>query len=169
MEPTSGSGTIGPSGGKVATRDQPFAQAEIAVPAGALAATTAVEIIPSAPPPPSDVTLTGNVYCFNAARGLVTGSTATVTLLVPVYQPFPEAIYVQGPHGWSSIGGSVDQSTYLMSARTTAFGCFATGYKTPKPGAGPTIGGSTLPLLVAVLIAVVVLAGLPLALRRRRG
>jgi hypothetical protein len=30
-------------------------------------------------------------------------------------------------------------------------------------------GGQTLPIIVAILIALVVIAGLPLALRRRRG
>ena len=45
-------------------------------------------------------------------------------------------------------------------------GCFAVGYPNPKRGGGPTLSGS-LPIVVAILIVLVLIAGLPLAVRRR--
>jgi hypothetical protein len=71
----------------------------------------------------------------------------------------------QGP--WTSLGARIDQATYLVSASTSHLGCFAVGYRTPQASSGPRLGGALLPLVTAILIAVVILAGLPLALRRR--
>jgi hypothetical protein len=50
-------------------------------------------------------------------------------------------------------------------------GYFATGYKSgasPAPGTVRVGGGQVLPIVVAALIVLVVLAGVPLAVRRRR-
>jgi hypothetical protein len=96
------------------------------------------------------------------------GAKAQVTLLVPAGEPFPSAMYYAPPlHGdWKAIGGTVDLSTYLMSATAPDLGCFAVGYPTPAHG-GPGIRGQIVPLVTAVLIAIVVLAGLPIAMRRR--
>ena len=171
VAPTSGSGTLGPAGGSVATRDQPTPQAEMDVPPNGVPVQTQIHITPYAPSRSGAVTLTGNVYCVTATSPLATGAVATVKLLYPVFQAPPDAMYfadASDSPAWSPLGGSLDQSTYLMSARTTAFGCFATGYRTPKPSSGPTIGGALLPVVVAVLITAVLLAGLPLALPRRR-
>jgi len=167
IPPTSGSGDVGPSGGVVTTHDQPIAQAGISVPAGALASPTHVDIQPFAPPHPASVTLEGNVYCITAATAL--NAPARVTLLVPPTEPFPTAMYLAPDRTgtWTSIGGSVDLSTYLMSASTNSFGCFAVGYPKTKAGPGLDVRGSVLPLVVALLIAVVLLGGLPVALRRR--
>jgi hypothetical protein len=168
VPPTSGSGDVGAAGGDVTTRDQPIAQAGIHIPRGALPGPATIQISPSAPPTAEGVTLTGNVYCITATTEL--GAAATVTLLVPVAQAFPSAMYFapnREEPAWTSLGGTVDQATYLWSASTARFGCFALGYPTPKPGLGPTLGGSLLPLVTAVLIAAVILAGLPLGLRRR--
>jgi hypothetical protein len=169
VAPTSGSGDLTASGGFVDTHDQPISQAAITVPAGALAGPAHVDIAPSAPPHVAGITLEGNVYCITSSTPLSEGTTAQVSLLVPPTEPFPSAMYFApdqtGP--WRSIGGQVDLNTYLMSASTSSFGCFAVGYVTPKPGQGPTVSGFLLPLVVAVLIAAVVLAGLPLAVRRR--
>lgn len=159
--PTSGSGDVGAGGGVVATRDQPIAQAAVRVGSGP----AHIDIQPYAVPHPQGITLEGNVYCFVSDAA---GGPFQVSLLVPPTEPFPSAVYEapsrDGP--WRSIGGSVDLSTYLVSAQASALGCFAVGYPTPKRG-GPGISGSLLPLVVAVIIAVVLLAGLPIAVRRR--
>jgi hypothetical protein len=167
MLPTSGSGDVSPSGGVVTTHDQPIAQAGITVPAGALASPTHVDIKPFAPPRPASVTLEGNVYCITATA--TPSAPARVTLLVPPTEPFPTAMYFAADRTgtWSSIGGSVDLSTYLMSASTRSFGCFAVGYPKTKTGPGLDVRGSVLPAVVALLIAVALLGGLPMALRRR--
>jgi hypothetical protein len=159
--PTSGSDDVGAAGGVVTTRDQPIAQAAVRVGSGP----AHIEIQPYAVSHPQGITLEGNVYCV--ASGAALGS-VQLSLLVPPTEPFPSAMYEapsrDGP--WRSIGGSVDLSTYLMSAQAPALGCFAVGYPTPKRG-GPGITGSLLPPVVAVLIAIVLLAGLPIAVRRR--
>jgi hypothetical protein len=159
--PTSGSGDVGASGGVVTTHDQPIAQAGFRVDSGP----AHIDIQPYAVPHPHGITLEGNVYCVTSDAAL---GSVQVILLVPPTEPFPTAMYkapsLDAP--WQSIGGSVDTSTYLMTARAGGAGCFAVGYQTPKHG-GPGIGGSLLPLVVAVLIAVVLLAGLPIAVRRR--
>jgi hypothetical protein len=56
--------------------------------------------------------------------------------------------------------------------RTTSLGYFAAGYQStsPAPGSLRVGGGQLLPIVVAALIVLVVLAGVPLAVfRRRRG
>src|SRR5256885_15864719 len=59
---------------------------------------------------------------------------------------------------------------YTTLFRSTMFGYFAAGYAatSPAPGAVTVGGGQLLPIIVAVLIVLVVLAGLPLAVMRRR-
>jgi hypothetical protein len=158
--PTSGSGDVGARGGVVTTHDQPIAQAGVRVGSGP----AQIEIKPYAVPHPQGITLEGNVYCVTASPS--TGP-LDVSLLIPPTEPFPTAIYVapslDGP--WRPIGGSVDASTYLMTVRADGAGCFAVGYPTPKRGQG--ISGPLVAPLVAIAIAVVLLAGLPIAVRRR--
>ena len=61
--------------------------------------------------------------------------------------------------------------TFTINTTSTALGYFAAGYPSasPAPGAVTVGGGQALPIVVAVIIVLVVLAGLPLALMRRRG
>jgi hypothetical protein len=169
VTPAAGSAEL-TDGGTVATRDQPTPQAAIQVPKGALPGPATIRITPLAPRAQAGpVTITGNVYCVTASSELNPGARVGVRLLVPPYQPLPNAIYyapgLDGP--WESLGGRFDQITYLMSATASQLGCFAVGYPTPKPSSGPRLGGALLPLVTAILISVVILAGLPLALRRR--
>jgi hypothetical protein len=169
IQPTSGSGTIGPAGGIVTTRDQPSPQAVIDVPKGSIATSTEVKITPYAPTGGvPGVKLEGNVYCVTAGSSLQPAARVQVSLLVPPAEPFPNAMF-RSPSlagSWASIGGKVDLATYFMLASADGFGCFAVGYPKTTP-VGPTLRGELLPVVTAVLIAVVVLAGLPTALRRR--
>jgi hypothetical protein len=181
VQPTSGSGQlrVGANGlvsaGFVATHDQPIAQAGLDVPSGALSPPQAVNAVmirinPYVPPKVvPNITLEGNVYCITSNTTFNPGAKGQVTLLVPPAEPFPTAIYYAPSltGQWTSIGGQVDLATYLMAAPSNNFGCFAVGYPTPKSGGGPTVGGSLLVPIVAILIAVVLLAGLPIATRRR--
>lgn len=168
IKPTSGSGVLGPAGGFVGTKDQPEAQAGIKVPPHALSAETSIGLRPFAPPHNvPGIRLVGNAYCINSTPDMG-GATVQVSLLIPPSEPFPSAMY-EAPvldGSWASIGGTVDLYTYLMTATTSGLGCFAVGYPNTTKS-GPTIRGQLLPLIVAGLIAVVVLAGLP-TLRRRR-
>ena len=170
VQPTSGSGTLAVSGGVVATRDQPSPQATIQVPPGALITSAAIAIDPLAPPSASaGVTITGNVYCVTSTADLKPGTEAVVRLAVPPYQPFPNAMFRSprrdGP--WTPLKTRFDQGTYFMSANTSSFGCFAVGYATPRASSSPRIGGGLLPIVTAALIVIVLLVGLPFAVRRR--
>ena len=177
VQPKPGSGTIAVGkGGAVATPDRPVGQAAIFAGAGVLAAPSSggdahIAIQPYDVPANSDgVTLIGNVYCFTADTTLTAGRQARISLLWPVDRPPASAMYRAAQRDaadWTPVGGSFDPSTYLFDAMTDALGCFALGYPTPKPGQGPSISGSALPVIVAVLVVVVVLAGLPGVLRRR--
>jgi hypothetical protein len=182
VQPTSGHGILGlrpdgtVAGGSVKTADQPVAQASMAIPAGALAP-------PSSPPvtiaiAPYDVpahvpgvTLIGNMYCFTANTTFNAGRHGTVALMWPADRPAASGVYFAvDPAGpWRFLGGRIDLGNYVWTSDADAFGCFAVGYPTPRPGGGPTVGGAVLPAITALLIAIVLLAGLPLALRRRRG
>ena len=181
--PKPGAGTLqaGPDGavaeGVVATRDQPLAQAAVYIPAGTLVVsppggTVTVDITPYAATTdsPKTTTVVGNAYCITANATFVAGKRANVALMWPADQPMPSHVY-SGPQPagpWSSLGGEPDYSTFVLVAPAASFGCFAVGYPTPKPGAGPTVGGSILPLVTAGAIVLVLLAGIPLGLRRRR-
>ena len=57
-----------------------------------------------------------------------------------------------------------------ISVRANSLGCYAGGYPTNAGSAqGAQVGGGqTLPILVALIILLVVLAGIPLAILRRR-
>jgi hypothetical protein len=68
---------------------------------------------------------------------------------------------------WTAIGGKFDLNSYQTTSPFGAFGCFAVGYAVPQRGRQPTIGGSILPAVTAIAIAIVLLAGLPLAMRLR--
>jgi hypothetical protein len=179
--PTSGSGELQVrpdgtvEGGVIATRDQPIAQAAIYVSRGALqpppsGGPVSFQITPyDVPRHVPVITLVGNVYCITANTTIAQGQKARVALMQPADQPLASAVYraTDRDATWQSLGGQLDLNTYALSADTTELGCFAVGYLTPKAGGGFTIGGSALPVVTAALIALVVLAGLPLALRRR--
>jgi len=59
----------------------------------------------------------------------------------------------------------------FTNTTTSQLGYFAAGYSanaTPSPGSLRISGGQALPILVAILIVLVVVAGIPLAIVRRR-
>src|SRR5262249_56451373 len=60
---------------------------------------------------------------------------------------------------------------FYIAARATSLGCFAGGYpaNAKQSAQGARLGGGqALPIIVALAILVVVLAGIPLAVMRRR-
>jgi hypothetical protein len=180
VAPTSGSGDLQVlsdgtvEAGVIATRDQPIAQAAIYLTKGALQPPPAggmvsVQIVPyDVPAQVPVITLIGNVYCFTANTTFVPGQKATVALMQPADKPAASAMYEASDRGgpWKSLGGQFDYVTYSLQAGTTDFGCFAVGYPTPKPKGGMTVAGA-LPLVTAALVVLVLIAGVPLALRRR--
>lgn len=112
-----------------------------------------------------------NVYLITATEPLI--KEALVTLRYSDLVPAPSDIYSAPAEGgaWTKLGSTGQAAPFNISARTTRLGYFVACY---PPGSnlasGPRIGGGqTLPILVAVAIVLVVLAGIPLALIRRRG
>ena len=135
--------------------------------------TVSVDItpLPTCPSPPG-IRFVTNVYQITASAPLL--KPAPLALRFSNLEPAPSVIYfAKDPAGpWKSIGATQQAQPFTIDMSTTAFGYFAAGYPSasPPPGAVSVGGGQALPIIVAVLIALVVLAGLPLAvLRRRRG
>jgi hypothetical protein len=69
---------------------------------------------------------------------------------------------------WTNLGASAQAQVWTIETHTNQLGYFAAGYPSGAvaPGAGGT--GQLLPIIVAVLIAAVLIAGIPLSVLRRR-
>ncbi|HYL07254.1 MAG TPA: transmembrane domain-containing protein [Candidatus Udaeobacter sp.] len=130
-----------------------------------------VDIAPTTScPQPAGVRFVTNIYQITANAPLVKPS--NLTMVYSNLEPAPSAIYsstsVDGP--WTSLGASPQAQPFTIWIPVRSLGYFAAGYPAASPPPGtPTVGGGqSLPLIVGVLIAVVILAGLPLAVLRRR-
>ncbi len=128
----------------------------------------------SAYPDPNGVHVATNVYCVTASQPVAPGKDVLVTLRFSDQAPAPSDVYLlpDGSQSWRRLGSTGASAPYTISARSTALGCFMAGYPadTSIKASGPRVGGGQLvPILVAVAILVVVLAGVPLAVLRRRG
>lgn len=126
-----------------------------------------VDITPVSPcPNPPGLHLATNAYLIAADAPLVMD--ANLVLRYSNLVPAPSFIYMAAdPNGpWKNIGGNEAQP-YTIQATTRQLGYFAAGY----PG-NATVGSSgttqLLPIAVAVLIVGVLVAGIPLAMLRRR-
>lgn len=132
-----------------------------------------VDIAPAAGcPQPAGVKLVTNVYRITADAPLAKDS--NLTIVYSNLEPPPSAIYfASAPDGpWTSLGAQPESQPYTVWQKVRQLGYFAAGYPASSaPSGTPTVGGGqSLPIIVAVLIGVVILAGLPLAIvRRRRG
>ena len=125
---------------------------------------------------PKGIKFVTNIYLVTATADLSTDPSKRANLVM-VYsnlQADPSDVYqaqsLNGP--WTKRPRSQQGQPFTIETTTNTLGYFAAGYAaaTPASGAVKVGGGQTLPIVVAVLIVVVVLAGLPLAIvRRRRG
>ena len=117
--------------------------------------------------------LATNVYCFTSSSPLAQGKDVLVTLTFSNQLPAPGDVYTyQGSGPWRRIGSTGAAQPFSIAARSTGLGCFAGAYpgNAAQTASGLRLsGGQTLPILVALAILVVVLAGVPLAVLRRRG
>jgi hypothetical protein len=134
----------------------------------------AFDITPTATfPDPDGLHLSTNVYCVTSSSPLAPGQQVLVTLQYSDQLPAPSDIYMYKDGGsWTSIGTTGSAAPYYISARASALGCFAAGYpaNAGQSAQGARVaGGQTVPILIALAILVVVLAGIPLAVLRRRG
>lgn len=124
-------------------------------------------------PDPGGTHLSTNVYCVTSSSPLASGQQVLVTLQYSSQLPAPSDLYVyQGSGPWQKIGNTGTAAPFYISARSSTLGCFAAGYaaNAAQTAQGARVsGGQTLPIIVALVILVVVLAGIPLAVLRRRG
>ena len=134
----------------------------------------AFDIKPTAEfPDPGGTHLATNVYCITSSSQLAPGKDVLVTLQFSDQLSPPSDVYeYRGDGPWQKIGSTGSAAPFYIAARATSLGCFAGGYaanaKQSAQGARVS-GGQTLPIIVAVAILVVLLAGVPLAVMRRRG
>jgi hypothetical protein len=129
-----------------------------------------VDIKPVSPcPSPPGLHFATNTYLITASAPLVKQANLVLRYsdLVPAPSYFYRAASLDGP--WTSIGGS-DGAPFTLQTTTGELGYFAAGYPTNAIHAsGVTVGGGqVLPIAVAALIVGVLVAGIPLALIRRR-
>jgi hypothetical protein len=124
-------------------------------------------------PDPGGTHLATNVYCVAASSPLAPGRDALITLQFSDQLPAPSDVYeYEGDGPWRKIGSTGSAQPFYIAVRATSLGCFAGGYpaNAAQTANGARVGGGqTLPILVALLIVAVVLAGIPLAVLRRRG
>jgi hypothetical protein len=181
QQPQSGHQSVKVNGGKVdpATVFTQDGQASISFTTGAFVAPpggapVTIDIRPEPVfPDPGGTHLSTNVYCVTASSALAAGQQLLVTLQYSAQLPAPSDVYeYQGTGPWQGIGNTGSAAPFYISARASALGCFAAGY---PANAGQTAqgarvsGGQAVPIVVALVILVVVLAGIPLAVLRRRG
>jgi len=182
QQPLSGHATVRVgTNGKVdpATVFTQDGQAAVAATPGAFVAPpdrspVTVDIKPQAAfPDPGGLRLSTNVYCVTASSPLGAGQQMLVTLQYSDQLPAPSDVYQYQADGpWQKIGNTGSAAPFYLSARAGALGCFAAAYpaNASQAAQGPRVsGGQTVPIVVALAILVVVLAGIPLAVLRRRG
>ena len=181
QQPLSGHQSVKVNGGKVdpATVFTQDGQASISFTTGAFVAPPAgspvtVDIKPQPVfPDPDAIRLSTNVYCVTASSTLAAGQQVLVTLQYSAQLPAPGDVYqYQGTGPWQRIGNTGTAAPFYISARAGALGCFSAGYaaNANQTAQGARVsGGQAVPIIVALAILVVLLAGIPLAILRRRG
>ena len=131
-----------------------------------------IKPVTNPPPIPSTFTPITNVYQFTANAKLA--KDANLALTYSDQLPTPSAIYRADDSGhWTAVVSNQSTSVFFISARVTQLGYYAAGYENiPRASSAARLGSGSqaLPIIVAVAILIVIVAGLPLAVvRRRRG
>lgn len=127
-----------------------------------------VDIKPVDPcPKPAGLTIATNTYLITADSTLV--KKANLVMRYSDIVPAPSTVYyatsADGP--WTSIGALNEAQPFTIDTTTDKFGYFAGGY----PSNAVSHGGPSsqiLPIAIAILIIGVLVAGIPLAMMRRR-
>lgn len=125
--------------------------------------------LPTCPQPPG-ILLVTNGYQITADAPLV--KPANLRIRYSNLEPDPTNVYfASDPAGpWKAIPTVRTGEPFVIDGTASSLGYFGAGYPTSSPASGAVRigGGQVLPIVVAVIIGLVVLAGLPLALLRRR-
>jgi hypothetical protein len=130
--------------------------------------TIAVDITPESTfPTPTGLHFATNVYLITADAPLV--KDVNLVLRYSDVVPAPSNVYwaADSNSRWKSIGGQEGQP-FTIQTTTRQLGYFAAGYTGNATNSSPSAGSQLLPIAVAVLILGVLIAGIPLAVVRRR-
>ena len=156
--------------------DNPQAQLSFVPGAFAPPPSGAPEIIDIKPvktfPDPPGISVVTNVYQVASSTQMV--KVSNLRLLYSTVLPAPSSIYVaQAGGGWTALPSNQSTGTGCSDivAQVSTTGFFMAGYpsNSTRHNGSPTIaGGQLLPIVVALAILIVVLAGVPLAVVRRR-
>ena len=128
-----------------------------------------VTVTPITPcPKVSGLRFVTNTYQITADAPLVKAS--NLVFRYSNLEPDPSYIYraqsLNGP--WTKLGVQQQAQVYTISTSTDQLGYFAAGFPANALSSGGPSGQNILPIVVAVLIAAVLLAGVPLTVLRRR-
>ncbi len=138
-------------------------------PTGKTTISVDVTPLPTCPQPPG-IQFVTNIYQVTAGAPL--RKPANLRIRYSNLEPDPTDVYfATDPAGpWTSIYTVRTGEPFVIDATATSLGYFAAGYPSASPAASAVRigGGQVLPIVVAVLIVLVILAGLPLALLHRR-
>lgn len=127
-----------------------------------------VDVTPVSPCPKAPgITFATNVYLITADAPLV--KKATLDLHYSDLVPAPSTVYyaasADGP--WTSIGARAQAAPFTIDTDIDRFGYYAAGY--PTNSVSHSAGNNQLiPIAIAVLILAVLVAGIPMAIMRRR-
>jgi hypothetical protein len=118
-------------------------------------------------PPPTGLHFATNVYLITADAPLV--KAANLVLRYSDLVPAPSFVYlaVDANSPWKSIGGGEGQQ-FTIQTTTLQLGYLAAGYPANATSRSPSSTSQLLPIAVAVLVLGVLIAGVPLAMVRRR-
>ncbi|HET7465859.1 MAG TPA: hypothetical protein VFL29_04275 [Candidatus Dormibacteraeota bacterium] len=128
-----------------------------------------VTITPVTPcPKPSGLRFVTNTYLITADAPLVKSS--NLEFRYSNLEPDPSYIYraktLDGP--WTKINVQQQAQIYTISGSTDQLGYFSAGFPANAISTNPSSNQNILPIVVAVLIGAVLLAGVPMAVLRRR-
>lgn len=131
-----------------------------------------VDIEPEATfPEPTGLQFATNVYSISASAPMIKDATLLLRYSDLVAVP-PRAVYFAPSSGgaWRSIGTRQQSQPFAINTTTLELGYFAAGYPSRSaspPGLGIARAGQLLPIATLALIACVLIAALPLMIRRR--
>jgi hypothetical protein len=128
-----------------------------------------VDIKPVSPcPKPAGLHFSTNVYQITADAPLV--KTVTLVMRYSNLVLDPSNVYrsdsADGP--WTNIGESPQAQLWTVDTKTDKLGFFAAGYPSSAVAPPSTPSAQILPIVIAGLIVVVLVAGVPLTILRRR-
>ncbi len=114
-------------------------------------------------PTPKDFTPATNVYLIQSSARII--KPVVLELSYSDLVPAPADIYLAAARAatWQKLGSAPVPASYTLSQQIPSL-----GYVTAGSRESGWLGGKLIPIVVAVLIAIVLLGGAPLAIARRR-